>query len=103
MQRVVQPEDPIAIIDSGLGGLTAARQLRAVLPNERIVYFGDTARSPYGGQSAETITGFVRQAIAYLRRHEPKHFVIACNTASAMALPAIRAAFVDPVVALRAE
>ena len=93
MQRVVQPDDPIAIIDSGLGGLTAARQLRAMLPNEQIIYFGDTARSPYGGKSGETISGFVRQAIAYLRQHEPKHIVIACNTASALALPSIRAAF----------
>jgi len=93
VQRVVEPDDPIAIIDSGLGGLTAARQLRAMLPNEQILYFGDTARSPYGGKSAETITSFVRQTIAYLRKYDPKHIVIACNTASALALPSIRAAF----------
>jgi glutamate racemase len=89
----VSPEDPIAIIDSGLGGLTAARQLRAMLPNEQILYFGDTARSPYGCKSAETVTGFLRQAVAFVRRHEPKHIVVACNTASALALPAIRVAF----------
>jgi glutamate racemase len=93
VQRVVQPDDPIAIIDSGLGGMTAARQLRAMLPNEQIIYFGDTARSPYGSKSAETVTGFIRQAIAYVRRHDPKHIVVACNSASALALPAIRAAF----------
>jgi len=93
VQRVVQPEDPIAILDSGLGGLTAARQLRATLPNERILYFGDTARSPFGGKSAETVTAFVRQAVLYLRRHDPKHIVIACNTAAALALPALRAEF----------
>lgn len=91
VQRVVQPEDPIAILDSGLGGLAAARQLRAMLPNEQIVYFGDTARSPYGAKSTETVTAFVRQAIGYLRTHNPKHIVIACNTASALALPAMRA------------
>jgi glutamate racemase len=93
VQRVVSPEDPIAIIDSGLGGLAAARQIRARLPNERLIYLGDTARSPYGAKSAETITAFLRQAVAYVRRHEPKHIVVACNTASALALPAIRAAF----------
>ena len=93
MQRVVSPEDPIAIIDSGLGGLAAARQIRARLPNERLVYFGDTARSPFGAKSAETVTAFLRQAIAYVRRHDPKHIVVACNTASALGLPAIRAAF----------
>ena len=93
MQRVVSPEDPIAILDSGLGGLAAARQLRAMLPNEQIIYFGDTARSPYGAKSAETVGGFVRQAIAYLRTHNPKHIVIACSTAGALALPAMRLAF----------
>ncbi len=92
MQRVVSPEDPIAIIDSGLGGLAAARQIRAMLPNEQLIYFGDTARSPYGSKSAETVTAFLRQAIAYVRQHKPKHIVVACNTASALALPAIRAA-----------
>jgi glutamate racemase len=89
----VSPDDPIAIIDSGLGGLTAAREIRAMMPNEQIVYFGDTARSPYGSKSAETVSGFLRQAIAYLRQHDPKHIVVACNTASGLALPAIRAAF----------
>jgi glutamate racemase len=93
VQRIVSPEDPIAIIDSGLGGLAAAREIRAVLPNERIVYFGDTARTPYGWKSAETVTTFVRQIVSYLKQHEPKHIVIACNTSSALALPAIRASF----------
>ncbi|MEA2708967.1 MAG: glutamate racemase [Phycisphaerales bacterium] len=95
MQRVVSPDDPIAVLDSGLGGLTAARVLRAMLPNEQIIYFGDTARSPFGSKSAETVSAFVRQAIVYLRTHNPKHIVIACNTASAMALPVMRAAFAD--------
>jgi glutamate racemase len=93
MQPVVSPDDPIAILDSGLGGLTLVRHLRAGLPHERILYFGDTARTPYGWKSAETVTAFVRQMVAYLVRHQPKHVVIACNTATALALPAIRAAF----------
>lgn len=84
---------PIVVLDSGLGGLTVARALRAALPLEDIVYFGDTARLPYGSKAPATIQTFVRQIIAYLRPLNPKHVVIACNTATALALPAIRANF----------
>src|SRR5207253_2541131 len=87
------PDVPIAILDSGLGGLTVVRYLRAALPHERIVYFGDTARTPYGLKSAATVTTFVRQIVTFLRKHEPKHVVIACNTSTALALPTIRAEF----------
>ncbi|HMB94589.1 MAG TPA: glutamate racemase [Tepidisphaeraceae bacterium] len=83
------------MIDSGLGGLTVVAALRTVLPNERIIYFGDTARLPYGSKSAATVTTFVKQIIAYLRPHGPKHVVIACNTATALALPALRKEFPD--------
>ena len=93
MQRVVSPDSPIAILDSGLGGLAVVRHLRSGLPQERILYFGDTARTPYGSKAADTVTAFVRQIVAFLRKHEPKHLVIACNTASSLALPAIRAEF----------
>lgn len=89
----MSPNAPIAILDSGLGGLTVARSLRALLPHEQLIYFGDTARAPYGWKSDRTVTGFVRQMIIYLRRHQPKHLVIACNTAAALALPALRAEF----------
>jgi glutamate racemase len=88
-------ESPIAILDSGLGGLTVVRAIHALLPREKIVYFGDTARLPYGSKTAATVTRFVRQIIAYLRPHEPKHVVIACNTATALALPAIKKDFAD--------
>jgi glutamate racemase len=84
---------PIAILDSGLGGLTVVKHLRAALPHERVVYFGDTARTPYGLKSAATVIGFVRQIVSFLRRHDPKHVVIACNTSTSLALPAIRAEF----------
>ena len=87
------PQQPIVVLDSGLGGLTVARALREVLPMEDIVYFGDTARLPYGAKSAETVTLFVKQIISYLRPHNPKHVVIACNTATALAMPAVRKAF----------
>lgn len=81
---------PIAIIDSGLGGLTVARAIRDALPAESIVYFGDTARLPYGNKTAETVSRFVAQIIAFLRQYDPKHIVIACNTATALALPQLR-------------
>src|SRR3954468_11223241 len=84
---------PIVVLDSGLGGLTVARALRAVLPQEDIIYFGDTARLPYGSKTAGTVSQFVRQIIAYLRPMGPKHVVIACNTATALALPAASTAF----------
>jgi glutamate racemase len=91
----IQASDPIVVLDSGLGGLTVARAIREVLPMEDIVYFGDTARLPYGSKTAETVTTFVRQIITYLRPLHPKHVVIACNTATALALRSIRASFPD--------
>jgi glutamate racemase len=86
---------PIVVLDSGLGGLTVVRALHRALPMEDIVYFGDTARMPYGSKSAATVTSFVRQIITYLYPHDPKHVVIACNTATALSMPAIRAEFPD--------
>jgi glutamate racemase len=91
----MSPDSPIAILDSGLGGLTLVKCLRAGLPHERILYFGDTARTPYGLKSAQTVTTFTRQIVAYLRTHDPKHVVIGCNTATALALPAVRSTFPD--------
>ena len=86
---------PIVVLDSGLGGLTVVRALQAALPAENVVYFGDSARFPYGSKTATTVTGYVRQIISYLRPLRPKHVVIACNTATALALPALTAAFPD--------
>jgi len=82
-------------MDSGLGGLTVVRAIRRVLPQEDVLYFGDTARVPYGGKSPETVTTFVRQIISFFRVHEPKHVVIGCNTATAMALQAVRGDFAE--------
>lgn len=81
------------VLDSGLGGLTVVRALHAAAPGEQIVYFGDTARLPYGSKTGTTVTGFVEQIVSYLCRWNPKHIVIACNTASALALSAVRARF----------
>jgi glutamate racemase len=84
---------PIIVLDSGLGGLTVVRALRELAPGENIIYFGDTARVPYGSKSPETVTGFVREIITYLQRFRPKHVVIACNTATALALTTLKTEF----------
>lgn len=89
----MKSQSPIVVLDSGLGGLTVVRSLREQLPAEDVVYFGDTARLPYGSKSPGVVTGFVTQIIRYLLPLEPKHVVIACNTATALALPAVRAEF----------
>ena len=76
---------PIGVFDSGLGGLTAVRQLRQQLPGESIIYFGDTGRVPYGGRSQETILKYTRQDINFLMQYDIKAIVIACNTADTAA------------------
>src|SRR5256885_13732770 len=78
---------PIGIFDSGMGGLTVMRALKARLPQESFVYLGDTARLPYGTKSADTVTRYAVQASATLMKHDIKLLVVACNTASAAALP----------------
>ena len=87
------PDAPVLVVDSGLGGLTVAAALRRRLPGERLVYVGDTARVPYGSKSPQAITaavtGVVRAAIGRMEV-APKHVVVACNSASAVALPALR-------------
>ena len=82
---------PIGVFDSGLGGLTALRELERLLPGEELIYFGDTGRVPYGSRSAETIIRYARQDMAFLRRFQPKAIVIACGTVSTTALDILRA------------
>lgn len=86
---------PIGIFDSGIGGLTILNEVRDQLPGEDIVYLGDTARVPYGSRSAETVTRYTEEAIAYLIRKNVKAVIIACNTASALALEEIESNGVD--------
>ncbi|MDY4694254.1 MAG: glutamate racemase [Blautia sp.] len=81
---------PVGVFDSGVGGLTVAREIMRNLPAEKIVYFGDTARVPYGNKSRETVIRYSRQIIRFLREQQVKAIVVACNTASAFALDAIR-------------
>jgi glutamate racemase len=87
---------PIGVFDSGMGGLTVLRALAAQLPHERFVYLGDTARLPYGTKSAETVQAYALQATRLLMGEGVKMVVIACNTASAVALPVLQEAW-DPV------
>jgi glutamate racemase len=92
----MNPDAPIGVFDSGIGGLTVLRAILRHLPQERIVYLGDTARLPYGAKSADTVTRYAAQATKALTRYDIKMVVIACNTASAVALPVLRAAL-EPV------
>ena len=89
---------PLGVFDSGLGGLTVARALRARLPSERIVYLGDTARVPYGTRSAETVVRYARGCARLLIERQVKALVVACNTVSAVALDILRAELDLPVL-----
>lgn len=83
----VQAHKAIGVLDSGVGGLTVVRELRRLLPYEAIVYFGDTARMPYGPRSYEEVRSFALEIIDFLRDQEIKLVVVACNSASAAGLP----------------
>ena len=89
---------PVGVFDSGVGGLTVAREISRQLPDENIVYFGDTARVPYGSKSQNTIIRFSEQIIRFLKTKEVKVIVIACNTASALALDAVKDEFDIPIL-----
>lgn len=83
-------ERPIGVFDSGLGGLTAVRELARLMPEEDLVYFGDTGRVPYGGRSKEILVRYARQDVSFLRTFDPKAIVIACGTVSTTALDVLR-------------
>ena len=81
---------PIGVFDSGLGGLTSVQELHRQLPGERVIYYGDTARTPYGSKSPETIVKFATQIVDYLVARNTKMIIIACNTVTALALEPLR-------------
>jgi glutamate racemase len=85
-EHIVNAHRAIGVIDSGVGGLTVVRELSRKLPRESIIYFGDTARMPYGPRSYEEVRGFVLQMIEFLQHQEIKMVVIACNSATAAGL-----------------
>lgn len=93
-----QCEAPIGVFDSGVGGLTVAREIMRNIPQERIVYFGDTARVPYGTKSKDTVLRYSRQIVRFLRTQKVKAIVIACNTASAYALEEIKKELDIPII-----
>ncbi len=89
---------PIGVFDSGVGGLTVAREIMRQMPNEKIIYFGDTARVPYGSKSQETITRYSEQIVRFLRTFQVKTIVVACNTASAYAMDTLEKHIDIPII-----
>ncbi len=89
---------PIGIFDSGVGGLTVVKEIRAQLPCENFAYLGDTARTPYGSKARETVTRFTLESVEHLLTYGIKALVVACNTASSVALPALRRRLTIPVL-----
>ena len=89
---------PIGVFDSGLGGLTVVREIMRNLPDESIIYFGDTARVPYGSKSQDTIIRYARQIVRFLEEKQVKAIVVACNTASALALETIEKEISLPIL-----
>jgi glutamate racemase len=94
----VTKEGAIGVFDSGIGGLTVLKELLARLPGESFVYFGDTARVPYGTKSAETVLKFSRENVTFLLDQSVKFIVVACNTVSAGAVPRLQREFRIPIV-----
>lgn len=88
---------PIGVFDSGVGGLTVVKQVMKVMPHEHIVYFGDTARVPYGTKSKDAVTKYSLQNVRFLQSKDVKAIIVACNTASSNSLEAMRAATDIPI------
>lgn len=89
---------PVGVFDSGVGGLTVVREIMRQMPDERLVYFGDTARVPYGSKSQTTVIRYSNQIIRFLRTQGVKAIVVACNTASALALEEIQRELDIPII-----
>lgn len=89
---------PIGVFDSGVGGLTVAREIMRQLPKEKLVYFGDTARVPYGSKSQTTIIRYTKQIVRFLQTKQVKAIVVACNTASAFALEEVSKTLNIPII-----
>ena len=89
---------PIGVFDSGIGGLTVVKALRELLPNENILYLGDTARVPYGNKRAETVERYALELAKMLIAENAKLIVVACNTVSSVAIPKLRANVSVPVI-----
>lgn len=97
-QQAKKSHAPIGVFDSGVGGLTVVREIMRQIPQEPIVYFGDTARVPYGSKSRDTIIRYSQQIIRFLKTQNVKAIVVACNTASAYALDEVRKELDIPII-----
>ncbi|MBZ0201941.1 MAG: glutamate racemase [Ignavibacteria bacterium] len=97
-QKYDEASRPIGVFDSGVGGLTVVKELNKLLPNEKIVYFGDTGRVPYGNKSRETIIHYSLQVAYFLMKKKIKMLVVACNTASSVSLPTLKRHFHIPII-----
>src|SRR6266581_8670667 len=96
--RCMSDSRPIGVFDSGIGGLTVVKALRDLLPNEKIFYLGDTARVPYGGKSASTVERYSFEITEMLIQENAKIVVVACNTASSVALPKLKENLSVPII-----
>lgn len=97
-KTLLRKDAPIGVFDSGVGGLTVVREIMRQIPNEKIIYFGDTARVPYGSKSQDTVTRYSEQIVRFLRTFDVKTIVVACNTASAYALDALEKELDIPII-----
>lgn len=96
--RELPKSAPIGVFDSGIGGLTVVREIMRQIPNEKIIYFGDTARVPYGSKSQETVIRYSEQIVRFLQTFQVKTIVVACNTASAYALDTLEKDIDIPII-----
>jgi len=97
-RKKISRNAPVGVFDSGVGGLTVTREIMRQIPDERIVYFGDTARLPYGSKSRDTVIRYSEQIIRFLKTYQVKAIVIACNTASAYALDEVQKNLDIPII-----
>ena len=97
-KELMRKDAPIGVFDSGVGGLTVVREIMRQIPNEKIIYFGDTARVPYGCKSQDTVIRFSEQIVRFLRTFDVKTIVVACNTASAYALDTLEQDIDIPII-----
>jgi glutamate racemase len=97
---ITDKQKPIGVFDSGIGGLTVVKRLASTLPNENIIYFGDTARVPYGSKSNSTVIEYSIQNTKFLLQKNIKALVVACNTASSIAIPDLKKMFNIPIIGM---
>jgi len=97
---ITDKQKPIGVFDSGIGGLTVVKRLASTLPNENIIYFGDTARVPYGSKSNSTVIEYSIQDTKFLLQKNIKALVVACNTASSIAIPDLKKMFDIPIIGM---